>query len=129
MPENHRHHSRLFYRYLLSYFTVVVLIISIIAFVVFSTTLRTLKHEAERSGMAILQSAVYEVEALISEMREISTQIRGNPLFAPYLLANDVNRQIEAIRLLRFYQASSYYIRTYTTLGGRKTCPAGGARR
>ena len=79
--------------------------------------------------MAILQSAVYEVEALISEMREISTQIRGNPLFAPYLLANDVNRQIEAIRLLRFYQASSYYIRTYTTLGGRKTCPAGGARR
>lgn len=99
-----------FYRYLLSYTVLVVLLLFVVSGVVYGTFVKTLRQDAEDSTISMLSQIRDAVDMRSKEMNRVALQIAANPLLTPYMVTSSGYDQYQAVNELGKYRSSNEFI-------------------
>ena len=99
-----------FYRYLLSYTVLVVLLLLVVSGAVYGTFVKTLRQDAEDSTISMLSQIKDAVDMRSKEMNRVALQIATNPLLTPYMVTSSKYGEYQAVNELGKYRSSNDFI-------------------
>lgn len=103
-------HSKRFYRILLSYIMLVVILLMFVGSAVYGTFVKTLQKDVEESNIASLMQIRNNMDVKFREMEQVALDIYNNPRLGPYTVAQNGYDSMQAVNELKKYISSNALI-------------------